>query len=244
MKKFFAFFIPFILFTHRAAFAKIEFLPQDEKPKQFIQLELSRTVDRGIDRKKIWGGAQYGFDWQPFSVHAGVQAGSSLVDLTARSSWLPLAIHSKGGVWRFGFSTAWHMQRSAGAYTQNDILEELEVRWISLDGLSFAARTGYSLKTAAFDAANTFATIDGDFVAYAEIDKVWKSGLELFASLGAYNYFRYPMLFCPQWTVGAAWNIKETIRFGALVELGMTDFFASVAYFNHVMVKCNMRVMF
>ena len=244
MKKFFVLFIPLIFFPLSSAFAKVEFVPQDKKPRQWIQAETGGTFDRGIDRKKFFGGGAYDFDWQPFSGFAGAQIDANLVDATLRTAWLPIASERENGVWRFGAAAAWHLQRSPYSYTEHDILGEIEARWISKRGLTFTARTGYSWRITSFDALENFSVGQSDFVAYAEIDKLWKCGLELFTSIGTYNLYRYPLLFCPQWTFGAAWNIKDRVRVGALLELGMTDFFASVAYFNHVMIKCNARFMF
>ncbi len=227
-----------------SAFAKIETLPIDQRPKQYIQLGYGRTVDRGINRNKNYGFAQYNFEWQPFGGFAGFQSDSKIFDLTLRTTYLPFAGYHQNGVWRFGASTAYHMQRSLDSYREHDILWEIEARWISTSGLTFVGRTGYSLRVTTFDAIKNFCMTDGDIVAYAEVDKVWKNGMELFTSLGSYNLYRYPLFFCPQWTFGAAYNIKEVVRVGASLEVGMTDFYASVAYFNHIMAKVDVRICF
>lgn len=244
MKKFFALAAIIFAFCLSSAFAKLETLPIAERPSQFIQMDYGRTFNRGIEPDRNWASAEYSFEWQPFCGFAGAQLDDNYYDLTLRTSYLPIASYHQNGVWRFGVSTAWHNQRAFDSYSEHDILQEIEVRWISTRGLTFTARHGYSLRITTFDAQKDTAIWNGDWVAYAEVDKVWKSGFELFTSVGTYNLYRYPLFFCPQWTFGAAWNFQNAIRLGALAEIGMTDFFASVAYFNHILIKCNLRIMF
>ena len=233
-----------VLSLFSPAFAKVEPLAQAEKPDQFIQMDFGRTMNRGIERNQTWAGFQYSFDWQPFFGFAGFEFEPNYYDITLRTGFLPFAGYHENGVWRFGATTAWHLQRKEGSYSQRDLLQEIEVRWISTRGLTFTARTGFVFKAALFDKLDDFCIKNFDPVAYAQIDKVWKSGFELFTSIGTYNLYRYPLFFCPQWNFGAAWNFKKTLRLGALAEIGMTDFYSSVAYFNHVLVKCNLRIMF
>ena len=244
MKKKFVLTAAFFALLACPAFAKIETLPQGGRPKQHIQIGYGRTLDRGIDRNKNYGEVQYSFDWQPFAGFVGFQSDSQIFDLTVRTTYLPFAGGHQNGVWRFGLSTAYHFQRSKDSYGQHDILGEIEARWISSYGVTFIGRTGYSCRITTFDSIENFNIANGDFVAYAEVDKIWKNGFEIFTSIGTYNLYRYPLFFCPQWTFGAAWNFKETFRIGALLEVGMTDFYAAVAYFNHLMTKCSVRIMF
>ena len=227
-----------------SAYAKVELVPQEERPKQYVQLGYGRTFNRGIDRDKNYGEARYNFDWQPFGGFAGFQTDSKIYDLTLRTSFLPFAGYHQNGVWRFGAAAAYHLQRSIDSYCEHDVLGEIEARWISARGLTFTARTGWSYRMTTFDAIKNFSITQSDFTLYAEVDKVWNCGLELFTSIGSYNTYRYPLFFCPQWTFGAAWNIKNFVRIGASLELGMTDFFASVAYFNHIMARCDVRILF
>ena len=244
MKKFAAFLAPLIILFSRPAFAKIETLPQSERPKQFIQFEFAQTPNWGINKKQNYGGAQYNFDWQPFGGFAGFQANQREFDLVLRTDYLPFASYHENGVWRFGAATTYHLQRSSGNYAQHDILQEMEVRWISARGLTFTVRNGYAFKLTSFDAIDDLKITNHDFVAYAEIDKLWPCGAEIFTSIGSYNLFRHPLFFCPQWNFGAAYNFKNIVRLGVILELGMTDFWASVAYFNHITVKWNARFMF
>ncbi|MCR5045638.1 MAG: hypothetical protein K6A42_03575 [Treponema sp.] len=243
MKKF-VFFALFLSLSLPCAFAVIETLPQDERPKQFLQFDFSQEMNRGIERKKTWGGVQYNFDWQPFGFFGGFQINSQLRDLTIRSDYLPFAGYHENGVWRFGPTTSYHMQRYSNSFREHDILQEIEARWISKRGLTFKGRTGFSLRITTFDAIKNFSISSLDFMAYAEVDKRWSNGLELFTSLGSYSLYRYPLFFCPQWAFGAAYNIKDKIRLGALLELSMTDFFASVAYFNYITLRFNVRFCF
>lgn len=237
-------FLIFITFSLTAAFAVIETLPQDEKPKQFLQFDLSQETNRGINRKETWVGMQYNFDWQPFGFFGGFQIDSNTQDLTIKSDYLPFAGYHVNGVWRFGMATTYHMQRYKKSYRQHDILQEIEARWISTKGLTFTVRTGFSWRVTTFDAIKNFSISNGDLVVHAEVDKRWSNGLELFTALGSYSLYRYPLFFCPQWAFGAAYNIKDRVRLGAVVELSMTDFFASVAYFNSIVFKWNLRFCF
>ena len=233
-----------ILFLSHNAFAAIETLPNDKRPKQWLQFGVNKNTNRGIDRKQTWGGMEYNFDWQPFGAFLGFQMNSRMVDMTARTDYLPFAGWHDNGVWRFGAATTFHLQRFDGSYSEYDISEEIEARWISANGLTFTARTGFVWRITTFDAIKNFNIAEGDASAWAEIDKVWKKGLELFTSLGSYNIYRYTKFFCPQWTLGAAVNVKKVFRLACALELGMTDFWSSVAYFNHIMLKWNARIMF
>ena len=244
MKKVFALSAAIFFLFLSSVFAKVEALPQEERPRQFVQLSYGRTMNRGINRSKNYGEIQHNFDWQPFGGLVGFQSDAALYDLTIRTCYLPFVGGHQNGAWRFGASSAYHMQRSIESFRSHDILLEIEARWISTNGLTFTGRSGYAFKATTFDAIKGLAIRNHDFVAYAEVDKVFSNGIELFTSIGTYNLYRYPLFFCPQWTFGAAYNFKKAFRLGALVEVGMTDFYASVAYFNHIMVKCNARICF
>ena len=244
MKKLSAVFIPIIFIAAAPAFAKIETLPQSEKPKQYLQFDMAQAANRGIERNQTWLGMEYSFDWQPFGFFAAFQSDARTNDFTLRSDYLPFAGYHENGVWRFGAATTWRGQRYKTSYWQHDILEELEIRWISNYGLTFTIRNGYAFRLTAFDAIKNFHITDHDFVAFVEVDKVWPNGLELFTSLGSYNLFRQQRFFCPQWTFGAAYNIKGAVRIGFLLDLSMTELWASVAYFNHILARWNVRFCF
>ena len=244
MKKFSAILIPLIFIAAVPAFAKIETLPQSKKPKQYLQFDLAHNTNRGIERNQNWLGMRYDFDWQPFGFFAAFQSDARTNDFTIKSDYLPFAGYHQNGVWRFGASTTYHMQRYKSSFTMHDILEEFEVRWISNYGLTFTVRNGYRFGLTTFDAIKDFRIKDHDFCVYAEVDKVWKNGLEIFTALGSYSLFNYPKFFCPQWTFGAAYNIQNAVRIGASLELSMTDFFASVAYFNYISLRWNVRFCF
>ncbi|MBR5966209.1 MAG: hypothetical protein IK015_08870 [Treponema sp.] len=226
------------------AFAKIETLPQTQRPKQFLQFDMAASTNRGIERNQNWLGMEYNFDWQPFGFFAAFQLDSRTSDWTLRSDYLPFAGYHQNGVWRFGAATTYHAQRYKNSYWEHDLLEEFEVRWISNTGLTFTVRNGYVFRLTTFDALNDFKITDHDFCVFAEVDKVWSNGLELFTSLGSYNLYRYPRFFCPQWNFGAAYNIKDAVRLGVLLDVSMTDFWASAAYFNHILVRWNVRFSF
>ncbi len=244
MKKTFALAFSISAIFISSAFAKIELLPTDERPTQWLQFNLGRSAERGIERNKTWTGIEYNFDWQPFGGFIGFQTDTDNFDLTLKTDYLPFAFRSKRGVWRLGAATNWHMQRRPDSYFQHDILEEFEARWLSDKGFAFCARGGYSLRITTFDALQNFKVTQSDIVISMEVDKIWKSGIELFASIGSYSLYRYPLFFCPQWTLGAAFNIKRQIRLAASLDLSMTDFYASVAYFNQIIAKCSVRFIF
>lgn len=244
MKKLSAIFIPIIFIAAVPAFAKIETLPQSEKPKQYLQFDIAQSANRGIERNQNWLGIQYNFDWQPFGFFTAFQLDPRTSDFTLRSDYLPFISRRENGVWRFGAATTYHLQRYKNTYWEHDILEEFEIRWISNTGLTFTVRNGYAFRLTNFDAIKGLHITDHDFAAFVEVDKVWPNGLELFTSLGSYNLYRYPRFFCPQLTFGAAYNIKDAVRLGLLLDLGMTDFLATVAYFNHVLVRWNVRFCF
>ncbi|MBR5096066.1 MAG: hypothetical protein IK094_03045 [Treponema sp.] len=237
-------FATFLFLSLASAFAAIEPLPQTERPKQFLQFDFAQSADRGIERKQNWFGMEYNFDWQPFVFFTAFQLDSRTTDLTIRSDYLPFTSRREKGHWRFGAATTYHLQRYNNSYWEHDLLEEFEIRWISNKGLTFTVRNGYAFRLTTFDAINDFHITDHDFVAFVEVDKLWSNGLELFTSLGSYNLYRYPRFFCPQWTFGAAYNIKDAVRLGVILDLSMTDFYASVAYFNHVLVRWNVRFCF
>lgn len=234
----------FLLITLLCVFPNIETLPTETRPRQWIQFDFGGTLNRGIQRNQPFGSAEYNFDWQPFQATTGFKTDSRITDFTLRSSYLPFAFYKERGVWRLGAASSYHLQRYSNSFFEHDILEEFEARWISKRGLTAAMRIGYSWRITTFDALKNFCITDADPVACVEVDKLWSNGLELFAALGSYSFFRYPLFFCPQWTFGAAYNIKQRVRLGAALELSMTDFYASVARLNQIAVKCNARLMF
>lgn len=234
----------FLLTTLLCAFPNIKTLPTEERPSQWVQFDLGSTLNRGIKRNQPFCSAEYNFDWQPFQATAGFKTDARIIDFTLRGSYLPFAFYRERGAWRLGAATSYHLQRNSNSFFEHDILEEFEARWISKRGLTVSMRAGYSWRITTYDALKNFFITDADPVIRVEIDKVWASGAELFAALGSYSLYRYPLFFCPQWTFGAAWNIKQSFRLGAAVELSMTDFFASVALANQIVVKCNARFMF
>ncbi len=234
----------FLFITLFCAFANIETLPIEKRPRQWIQFDFGSSLNRGIRRNQPFASVEYNFDWQPFQATTGFKIDSRTIDFTLRSSYLPFAIYQEKGVWRLGAATSYHMQRYSNSFFERDIFEEFEARWISKRGLTVAARIGYSWRITTFDALKNFFITDADPVICVEFDKLWPNGVELFAALGSYSFYRYPLFFCPQWTFGAAYNIKQKVRLGAEAELSMTDFYASVAHVNQIVVKCNTRFMF
>ena len=160
-----------------------------------MQFDLAHNTNRGIERKQSWLGMRYDFDWQPFGFFAAFQSDARTNDFTLKSDYLPFAGYHQNGVWRFGASTTYHMQRYKSSFTMHDILEEFEVRWISNYGLTFTVRNGYRFSLTTFDAIKDFRIKDHDFCVYAEVDKVWKNGLEIFTALGSYSLFNYPKFF-------------------------------------------------
>lgn len=226
-------------------FAFFEPLPESgTRPQQYIQFDLGITPKVGIEHDKQFFLLQYSFDWEPFVFWTGFESDGALSDFGFRTDYLPFCAKKNSGRWLFGASFTYHFQNYSDEYHENDFSTEAAVKWKSDAGFSFLARGGFHAKITRFPDLPKIKITDRTMAARVQVNKVWPCGIEIGAGFGSYNDFRYPLFFCPQLDFELAYNIKKRARIGAELEAGMTDFWASVAYFNYMMIKVNMRFCF
>ena len=245
MKKITAAVIPFFIISLHSVFAAVEPLPQNgTRPQQYIQLDFGITPKVGIEHDRQFFLLQYSFDWSPFIFWTGFESDGNLNDFVFRTDYLPFCADRDSGRWLFGASFTYHFQNYSDEYHEDDFSSEGAVKWKSDSGFTFLARAGFHAKITRFPDLPKIKITDRTMTARVQVNKIWACGTEIGAGFGSYNDFRYPLFFCPQFDVELACNIKKRLRIGAELEAGMTDFWASAAYFNYLMIKLNTRFCF
>lgn len=244
MKKIFlVFFIP-IFFAPRSTCAANLLPSKKQKPKHYLQFNISRSFSRGVGHDQTFFSAEYGFDLMPFLGFAAIQIEEDVLDAAFRTQWMPLVFQTDRGEWRLGGSASYHLQKYYRYYNEHDFIFESAARWNSKKNFSIAGRLGYSWRWTLFPDIPGFRLYESDIVFINEFCKAWNFGLEIFGALGSYSEFRHPLFFCPQMQAGVAYNFDEHLRVAAQVEWGATDFLASVIYVSYALVKFNVRFSF
>lgn len=238
-----AFFIlPFLALNF--AFAANLLPYKNQKPKHYLQFNLSRSFSRGIEHDQTFFSAEYNFDFTPFLGFAAIQIEENILNATFRTQWIPLMFQTDRGEWRLGGAASYRLQKYSCYYDEHDFIFESAARWNSKNNFSIAGRLGYSWRLTFFPDIPDFHFCEGDIVFKNEFCKAWNFGLEIFGALGSYSDFRHPLFFCPQMQAGVAYNFDEHLRLAAQVEWGTTDFLASVIYVSYTLVKFNVRFSF
>ncbi len=237
--------LPLILWMIPAlSFAEWHPLPSEgEKPAQFVEYALTRNGSFGLERDCTFGALGYRFTLGPDGGGAQFQTGGAVSDITLNALWEPLKLAARRSLWTLGVESIYHYQHYSGVYGEHDGISYLTIRRENKTGFYFELKNGLTIKNARIYALNesvqNFST-----AAYVKAGKIWKNGIEVYASAGSHDRFRYPLCLAPKNILGLSFAFDENglsadgfFRPGIELEVGSTDFFAASTYINCVQLR-------
>src|SRR5574344_16307 len=238
--------VPFIFFVFLFASVYAKTAQTKNDSARSITFYAGASVVRGMEQGSVIGGGIYSFSNKKVEALGGLQCSKDVLDITASGAFKPFVWNMDGHVISLGLDALYHFQNYTDISNEHDIICGILCKYETPHSLKMFLDTGYAEKiTTVFAVQNSVPYIREHGISICTgFDKTWKSGFELYHTIGTHDVFRYPLFCTLAFTYGAGWNFKNKLRLSMETETRMTDTFIVAANLDSMELRLALRYSF
>src|SRR5574344_2116011 len=181
------------------------------KPVQTITFSVGRAFSKGVEKGTTPIAGFYTYDRTKFGIYGGLQGTNDIFDLMTGVTWWPFVFRPHQGIIKFGFEARYHYMYYTNISNEHDILGGLALSLKTKNNFMLYLNTLYMEKISTVFAVQAYVPYynDHSMGLYLSLDKMWKSGFEMYATGATYDSFRYPLFCSPSFTMGLGYTSKK-----------------------------------